>query len=63
MQRDLHGYQISTIGKPGFGIDRRTVADAPNTIELEGQCVRLWAIDALESIFRIRASHCGHKNE
>jgi len=45
------------------GIDRRTVADATNPIELEGQCARLWAIDALESIFRIRASHCGHKNE
>jgi len=63
MQRDVHGYNITTIAKACFGIDRRTVAHAANTVELERKYAWLWAINALESIVGIRTPHCGHKNE
>ncbi len=63
MQRDVHGYNISTIAKACFGVDRCTVAHPTNTVELEREYAWLGAINALESIFGIRASHCGHKNE
>src|SRR5215510_2504406 len=63
MQRDVHGYNISTIGKVCFGVDRCTIAHATNTVELERKHAWLRAIDALESIFGISTSHCGHKNK